>query len=194
MFRTIFTTLRALLKSGLCGPQLCIRSDTASYAGHKYKPFWTTKIWPGWQGVCGEVKIWPKIAPICPILHLIELKTCSTISGTHVQTILNYKDLTRSAVGVREGQNTVQYGANGGNFGPYFDLTTPQLRVLLRKTQVDSGFTQNFWVKSWREGALPVSTECPGQLIRRSGQSASQRVGDFLISVTMRDDERQRRW
>ena len=32
MFRTIFTTLRALLKSGLCGPQLCIRSDTASYA------------------------------------------------------------------------------------------------------------------------------------------------------------------
>ena len=31
MFRTIFTTLRALLKSGLCGPQLCIRSDTASY-------------------------------------------------------------------------------------------------------------------------------------------------------------------
>ena len=31
MFRTIFTTLRALLKSGLCRPQLCIRSDTASY-------------------------------------------------------------------------------------------------------------------------------------------------------------------
>ena len=32
MFRTIFTTLRALLKSGLCATQLCIRSDTASYA------------------------------------------------------------------------------------------------------------------------------------------------------------------
>ena len=31
MFRTIFTTLRALLKSGLCGTQLCTRSDTASY-------------------------------------------------------------------------------------------------------------------------------------------------------------------
>ena len=31
MFRTIFTTLRALLKSGLCGTQMCIRSDTASY-------------------------------------------------------------------------------------------------------------------------------------------------------------------
>ena len=30
-FRTIFTTLRALLKSGLCATQLCIRSDTASY-------------------------------------------------------------------------------------------------------------------------------------------------------------------
>ena len=31
MFRTIFTTLTALLKSGLCATQLCIRSDTASY-------------------------------------------------------------------------------------------------------------------------------------------------------------------
>ena len=31
MFRTIFTTLTALLKSSLCGTQLCIRSDTASY-------------------------------------------------------------------------------------------------------------------------------------------------------------------
>ena len=26
---------------------------------------------PGWQGGCGKVKIWPKIAPICPILHRI---------------------------------------------------------------------------------------------------------------------------
>ena len=51
---------------------------------------------------------------------LVELKTCSTICGTHIKTILNHK-------GVREGQNTVQYGANGGNFGPYFDLTTPPL-------------------------------------------------------------------
>ena len=31
MFRTIFTTLTALLKSGLCATQLCIRSDTASH-------------------------------------------------------------------------------------------------------------------------------------------------------------------
>ena len=58
---------------------------------------------------------------------LFELKTCSTICATHVQTILNHKDLTGSAVGVREGQNMVQYGANGGNFGPYFDLTTHPL-------------------------------------------------------------------
>ena len=57
----------------------------------------------------------------------VELKTCSTICKTHVQTILNHKDLTGSAAGVREGQNTMQYGANGGNFGPYFDLTTPPL-------------------------------------------------------------------
>ena len=45
MFRTIFTTLRALLKSGLCATQLCIRSDTASYAGKQSNskfviPFW----------------------------------------------------------------------------------------------------------------------------------------------------------
>ena len=31
MFRTIFTTLTALLKLGLCATQFCIRSDTASY-------------------------------------------------------------------------------------------------------------------------------------------------------------------
>ena len=55
---------------------------------------------------------------------LVELKTRSTICGTHVQTILNHKDLTGSAVGVREGQNTEQYGAIWGNFLPYFDLPT----------------------------------------------------------------------
>ena len=54
----------------------------------------------------------------------VELKTCSTICGTHVQTISNHKDLTGSAVGVREGQNTEQYGAIWGNFLPYFDLPT----------------------------------------------------------------------
>ena len=42
MFRTIFTTLRALLKSGLCGLQLCIRSDTASYV--LVKTFFFTAI------------------------------------------------------------------------------------------------------------------------------------------------------
>ena len=62
-----------------------------------------------------------------PPEKLVELKTCSKICGTHVQTILNHKDLTGSAVGVKEGQNTLQYGANGGNFKPYFDLTTPSL-------------------------------------------------------------------
>ena len=49
---------------------------------------------------------------------LVELKTCSTICGAHVQTILNHKDLTGSAVGVREGQNTEQYGAIWGILGP----------------------------------------------------------------------------
>ena len=33
--------------------------------------------------------------------------------------------------GVREFQNMVQYGANGGNFGPYFDLTTHPLPTRL---------------------------------------------------------------
>ena len=36
---------------------------------------------------------------------LIEFKTRSTLCGAHVQTILNHKDLTGLAVGVREGQN-----------------------------------------------------------------------------------------
>ena len=44
---------------------------------------------------------------------LVELNTCSAICGTHVHTILNHKDLTGSAEGVREGQNTEQYGAIG---------------------------------------------------------------------------------
>ena len=26
-----------------------------------YKPFWTKKIWPGWQGGSGKVKIWPRM-------------------------------------------------------------------------------------------------------------------------------------
>ena len=34
---------------------------------------------------------------------LVELKTYSAICRTHVQTILNHKDLTGSAVWVREG-------------------------------------------------------------------------------------------
>ena len=62
-----------------------------------------------------------------PPEKLVELKICSTICGTHVQTILNHKDLTGSAVGVREGQNTEQYGAIWGNFLPYFDLPTHTL-------------------------------------------------------------------
>ena len=62
-----------------------------------------------------------------PPEKLVELKTYSAIYRTHVQTILNHKDLTGSAVGVREGQNTEQYGAIWGNFLPYFDLPTHTL-------------------------------------------------------------------
>ena len=53
---------------------------------------------------------------------LFEPKTCSTICRTHVQTILNPKDLTGSAVGVRESQNTVQYGANGSKWGQFWAI------------------------------------------------------------------------
>ena len=31
------------------------------YVGHLYKPFWTKKIWPGWQGGSGKVNIWPRM-------------------------------------------------------------------------------------------------------------------------------------
>ena len=66
------------------------------------------------------VNFWPKTAKngnFCqnrllglkyPPEVLVELKTCSTICGTHVHTILNNKDLTGLTVGVREGQNTEQ--------------------------------------------------------------------------------------
>ena len=39
---------------------------------------------------------------------LVELKTCSTICGTHVQTILNHNNLTGLAGGVWEGQNIAE--------------------------------------------------------------------------------------
>ena len=39
---------------------------------------------------------------------LVELKTCSTICETHVQTILNHNNLTGSAGGVWEDQNMAE--------------------------------------------------------------------------------------
>ena len=51
VFKTILTTLRAFLKSGVCTTQLCIRSDTAS----QVKVFWFTYSaqfsfqLPGWE-------------------------------------------------------------------------------------------------------------------------------------------------
>ena len=47
MFRTIFTTLRALLKSGLCATQLCIGSDSSSYT------FWNAQF--GRPSICWRV-------------------------------------------------------------------------------------------------------------------------------------------
>ena len=53
---------------------------------------------------------------------LVELKTCSTICRTHVQTILNHKDLTGLAVGVREGQDMAQNCPHLPHIAPYFDF------------------------------------------------------------------------
>ena len=58
----------------------------------------------------------------CPHEVLVGLKTCSAICGTHVQTILNHKDLTGSAVGVREGQNMAKNCPHLPNIAPYFEL------------------------------------------------------------------------
>ena len=40
----------------------------------------------------------------------VELETCSTINGTPVQAILDQKNLTGLAGGVKEGQNMAQNG------------------------------------------------------------------------------------
>ena len=45
-------------------------------------------------------------------------ETCSTICGTPVQAILDQKNLTRLAGGVREGPNIAKYG-------PHFWLLSP---------------------------------------------------------------------
>ena len=43
------------------------------YVGHMYKPFWTKKIWPGWQGGSGKVKIGQNIAQNGPCFWLRSL-------------------------------------------------------------------------------------------------------------------------
>ena len=49
----------------------------------------------------------------------VQHETCSTICGTPVQAILDQKNLTRLAGGVREGPNIAKYG-------PRFWLLSPQ--------------------------------------------------------------------
>ena len=69
------------------------------------------------MAIFAEIELW---GLKYPLEVLFEPKTCSTICGTHVHTILNHKDLTGSAVGVREGQNTEQYRARWGQFSAIF--------------------------------------------------------------------------
>ena len=54
----------------------------------------------------------------------VQHETCSTICGTHVQAILDQKNLTRLAGGVREGQNMAHLGHFNGKCAQmhYFDL------------------------------------------------------------------------
>ena len=49
---------------GLNTPQRCEfnMKHVVLYVGHMYKPFWTKKNWPGWQGGSGKVKIGQNIA------------------------------------------------------------------------------------------------------------------------------------
>ena len=54
----------------------------------------------------------------CPPEVRIQPETCSTTCGTHVQAILDQKNLTRLAGGVREGPNIAKYG-------PHFWLLSP---------------------------------------------------------------------
>ena len=53
---------------------------------------------------------------------LVELKTCITICGAHVQTILNHNNLTGSAGCVWEGQNMAENYPILPHIAPYFDL------------------------------------------------------------------------
>ena len=59
----------------------------------------------------------------------IQPETCSTICGTHVQAILDQKNLTGSAGGAREGQNMAHLGHFNGKCAQmhYFDLPWPPL-------------------------------------------------------------------
>ena len=53
---------------------------------------------------------------------LVELKTCSIICGTHVQTILNHNNLTGSAGGMWEGHNMAENCPILPYIASYFDL------------------------------------------------------------------------
>ena len=60
------------------------------YVGHMYKPFWTKKIWPGWQGGSGKVKIWPRMG--LTYIHfwlrsLLDAPKCVKDSGNGPQMI-----------------------------------------------------------------------------------------------------------
>ena len=61
----------------------------------------------------------------CPHEVLVGLKTCSAICGTHVQTILNHKDLTGSAVGVGKVKIRCNMGQMGAILGHILTLPHP---------------------------------------------------------------------
>ena len=74
----VFTTLRALLKSGLCATQLCIRSDTASYST------------PSRCSHC-QLSIMPHTVPSRPPLSISLCAHCLLLQVTFRQQICLHK-------------------------------------------------------------------------------------------------------
>ena len=76
------------------------------------------------------------LGPKIPPEVLIELKTCNTICGTHVHTILNHKDLTGSTLD-SWGQGRSNYGPKLPHIAPYCSVFCIK-RVTVTLTQGES--------------------------------------------------------
>ena len=85
----------------------------------------------------------------------VQHETCSTICGTHVQAILDQKNLTGLAGGVREGQN---FAPNGPRFWLLSPLEAP-------KCVQDPGNGLKSIRGSWGDHLGSISGVLPGQYL-----------------------------